>query len=197
MFDWVLGVIEAGGYLGIFGLMVLENIFPPIPSELILPLSGYAAAMGEMNLLVVILVATLGAVVGALPWYFLGRVFGLSRLTLLSSRFGRLLTLSPDDIKRADEWFKDHGKKAVLLGRLMPTVRTLISVPAGLARMPLPTFIFYTMLGSLVWTTLLTSAGYLLESQHEKVSVYLDPISNLIVILIVSAYLYRVVTFKK
>lgn len=197
MFDWVLGVIEAGGYLGIFGLMVLENIFPPIPSELIIPLSGYAAAMGEMNVFVVIIVATAGAVAGALPWYFLGRAFGLARLTRLSARYGRLLTLSPGDIEHADLWFKNHGKKAVLLGRLMPTVRTLISVPAGLARMPFSSFILYTTAGSSVWTTALASAGYLLESQHEKVSVYLDPVSNLIVVAIIATYLYRVVTFKK
>lgn len=196
MFDWTIHIIETGGYLGIFGLMVLENIFPPIPSELIIPLSGYAAAEGELNIFLVILVATLGAVTGSLPWYYLGRVFNAARLKRLSMSYGRLLTLSPSDIDTADKWFKVHGGTAVLFGRLIPTVRTLISVPAGIAAMPLPKFLLYTTIGSGAWTSLLAFFGFVLQSQHELVGVYLNPVSDFIVILIVGAYLYRVVTFK-
>lgn len=196
MFDWILGIIEAGGYLGIFGLMVLENIIPPIPSEVVIPLAGYAAAEGEMNIALVILVATLGTVVGALPWYLAARLFGTERLKRLSRRYGRLLTLSPSDIDSAESWFHVHGHKIVLFGRLVPTIRTLVSVPAGIARMPFLKFLAYSFVGSLLWTTLLALLGYYLETQHDKVAAYLDPVSNGIVILIVGAYLYRVVTFK-
>lgn len=196
MFDWTIHIIETGGYLGIFGLMVLENIFPPIPSELIIPLSGYAAAEGELNIFLVIIVATLGAVVGSLPWYYLGRFFSVQRLKRLSLSYGRLLTLSPSDIDKANEWFATHGRAAVLFGRLIPTVRTLISVPAGIAAMPLSKFILYTTIGSGLWTSLLAFFGYVLQSQHELVGVYLNPVSDFIVILIVGAYLYRVITFK-
>ena len=196
MFDWTLHVIETGGYLGLFGLMVLENIFPPIPSEVVIPLAGYAAAGGEMSLPLVILVASLGTVVGAMPWYLAGRLFGSARLKRLSRRYGRLLTLSPKDIDAAEAWFGDNGKKAVLFGRLIPTVRTLISVPAGIARMPLGMFLIYSFIGSFIWTALLASLGFMLESQHERVADYLNPVSDFIVILIIGAYLYRVVTFR-
>ncbi len=197
MFDWTLGIIEAGGYWGIFLLMVLENVFPPIPSELIIPLSGYAAAQGDMNIVLVILVASLGAVAGALPWYFLGRLFGIKRLKYLSNKFGRWITLNSEDIDLAKGWFDKHGFKAVLFGRLIPTVRTLISVPAGLVKMSVPKFLFFSFIGSSIWTAILALAGYWLGGQHEAVSVYLDPLSNFVVVAIVVIYIYRVVTFKK
>ena len=197
MFDWIVGIIAESGYLGIFFLLVLENIFPPIPSELIIPLAGYSAAQGELNVFLVIVVATLGAVTGALPWYYLGKVFGLERLKKMSLSYGRLLTLSPDDIDTAAGWFIRHGRAAVLFGRLIPAVRTLISVPAGIASMPLPTFLLYTTIGSAIWNTALVFLGYFLGNQHELVSSYLGPISDAIIVLIVVIYLYRVVTFGR
>ncbi len=196
MFEWILHMIEWGGYLGLFALMVLENIFPPIPSEVILPLAGYSVATDGMSLPLVILVATLGTVVGTLPWYYAGRIFGTRRLKWLSERYGRLLTLSPDDIEAAESWFHSHGKKAVFFGRLIPTVRTLISVPAGIARMPLSSFLVYSFAGSFLWTTLLTYFGFMLGSQHERVADYLNPISDVVIVIIVAIYFYRVVTFK-
>ena len=196
MFDWVVGTIEGSGYAGIFFLMVLENIFPPIPSELIIPLVGFAAAEGDLNIVLAILAATLGAVVGAIPWYVLGRAFGLERVKKLSEKHGRLTTMSPSDVDLAQKWFDKHDGAAVFVGRLIPTVRTLISVPAGVARMKLPPFFIYTALGSAVWTTLLALLGYVLQSQYTLVEEYLNPVSNAVVIIIVGWYLYRVVTFK-
>lgn len=196
MFGWILHVVEASGYTGLFFLMVAENIFPPIPSEVIIPLSGYAAAEGQMHIGLVILVASLGSLAGALPWYFLGRIFGLARLKHLSLRYGRLLTLSPDHIDRAEGWFNRHGPKAVLFGRMIPAVRTLISVPAGLARMHFLTFLAYSFIGSALWTSLLASLGFLLQSQYDKVAVYLNPASDIIFVLIIGVYIYRVATFK-
>jgi membrane protein DedA with SNARE-associated domain len=197
MFDWIVGIIASSGYLGIFFLLILENIFPPIPSELIIPLAGYSAAQGELNFFLVIAVATLGAVVGALPWYFLGRIFGLERLKKISLSYGRVLTLSPAEIDKAEGWFLKHGRVAVLFGRLIPAVRTLISVPAGIARMPLPTFLLFTTVGSVIWNTALVSLGYLLGNQHELVSGYLGPISDGVIVVILIVYIYRVVTFGK
>lgn len=197
MFDWIVGVIAESGYLGIFFLLVLENIFPPIPSELIIPLTGYSAAQDQLDVFLVIVVATLGATVGALPWYYFGKVFGLERLKKMSFSYGRFLTLSPNDIDAAAKWFYMHGRAAVLFGRLIPAVRTLISVPAGIASMPLPTFLLYTIIGSAIWNTALVFLGYFLGNQHELVSVYLSPISDVIIILIVVIYLYRVVTFGR
>lgn len=197
MFEWILHVIGVGGYTGVFFLMVLENLFPPIPSEVIIPLAGYSAASGSMNLGLVILCASLGAMVGALPWYFLARQFGLARLRNLSNRYGRWLALSPSDIDASEMWFKKHGPLAVLFGRLVPTVRTLISVPAGLARMPIKSFLIYSFAGSLLWTALLALLGFWLGSQNHRVATWLGPISDGIIIFIVSIYIYRVVTFRK
>ncbi len=196
MFDWVLSIIESGGYGGIFFLMVLENLFPPIPSELILPLAGFAAAKGDLHVVMVVCIATSGAVVGCLPWYILGRLFGGTRLKRLSARYGRLLTLSPDDIDLAQAWFERHGPTAVLFGRMVPTIRTLISVPAGIARMPLPAFLLYSFIGSMLWTIALTLSGYVLESKYNTVSEYVNLVSNGIVLLMVLIYLYRVITFR-
>ena len=197
MFDWIVGVIAGSGYLGIFLLLVLENIFPPIPSELIIPLACYSSAQGELNVFLVIAVATLGALVGALPWYYLGKVFGLERLKKMSFSYGRLLTLSPEDIETAAKWFILHGRLAVLFGRLIPAIRTLISVPASIASMPLPTFLIYTTIGSAIWNTALVFLGYFLGNQHELVSSYLGPVSDAVIVLIVGIYLYRVVTFGR
>lgn len=196
MFDWALSVMEASGYLGIFGLMVLENIFPPIPSEVIIPVAGYAAAEGTFHIALVILVASLGAAVGATLWYVAARIFGIKRLCFLSERYGRLLTLSKADIDTAEQWFTKHGRKAVLIGRIIPTIRTLISIPAGIARMPATEFFLFTFLGSFVWTTGLAFVGFILKQNAHVASAWLNPVSDAIVALIVLVYVYRVFTFK-
>jgi membrane protein DedA with SNARE-associated domain len=197
MFEWILSVITTGGYAGIFFLMVLENLFPPIPSEVIIPLAGYAAAGGQFSLPLVILAASFGAVVGTLPWYALARAFGTARLRRLSERYGRIMTLSSADIDRAEAWFSRRGAVTVLLGRLIPTVRTFISIPAGMARMPLSQFLAYSFVGSFLWTALLAILGYLLGTQREKVEQYVGLISDSVIVLAVLIYTYRVITFKE
>lgn len=196
MFQWILGVMESGGYIGIFLLMVLENIFPPIPSEVVIPLAGFAAARGDLNIIGVTIATTLGGLVGCIPWYLLGRVYGIRRLRSLSKKYGRILTISPDDVDDAQTWFNRHGHLAVLFGRLMPTVRSLISVPAGIARMRFSTFVLYSLLGTLAWNIMLLFSGYVLESQYEKIAVYVDFFSNAIIVSFISIYVYRVVTYK-
>ncbi|WP_313087356.1 DedA family protein [Pseudomonas sp.] len=193
MFDKIVEIVSAFGYLGVFMLMLLENIFPPIPSELIMPLAGFVAARGDLNFVGVILVGTAGSVVGALPWYYAGAKLGTDRMKRLARRWGHWLTLSPEDVDKAGGWFDRHGKGAVFIGRLVPAVRTLISVPAGIVGMPMTLFLIYSTLGSLIWTALLALAGFLLESQYEKVQAYLNPLSTGIVVLMVLYYLYRLI----
>lgn len=196
MFDWITGLVQQGGYLGIAALMLAENLFPPIPSELIMPLAGFSAARGEMNLWLVILAGTVGSLLGAVFWFYVGKALGRARMTRWAASYGRWLTVSPAEIDRACEWFQRHGGKAVFLGRLVPAVRTLISVPAGIAAMPLPAMLFWSGLGTAIWSTFLTVTGYLLEGQYKALEGYLNPLSNVVVGLIVVIYVYRVVTFR-
>jgi membrane protein DedA with SNARE-associated domain len=196
MFDAIVGIVSSTGYIGVFLLMFLENIFPPIPSELIMPLAGFSAAKGDLNIIGVIAAGTAGSVAGALPWYYAGSRLGKDRLMHFAKHHGYWLTMCPSDIDKANDWFSRHGKAAVFFGRLLPTVRTLISVPAGLARMPMLAFIVYSTFGSLLWTALLAAAGYVLESQYDKVSDYLDPLSIAVMVFIIAAYVYRLVRLK-
>jgi membrane protein DedA with SNARE-associated domain/uncharacterized membrane protein YkvA (DUF1232 family) len=191
LFDWITGIVSQYGYPGIALLMLGENVFPPIPSELIMPLAGFVAAKGELDPVLVVLAGTLGSVAGALPWYGAGRWLGEERMCRLAARHGRWLTLDDKDLGKAIRWFERHGRIAVLLGRLVPTVRTLISLPAGMARMPLMPFLLYSTVGSLLWTAALAAAGYLLEANYGLVGDYLDRVSKIIVGLIVLAYLWR------
>jgi membrane protein DedA with SNARE-associated domain len=196
MFDWITSLVEQGGYLGVALLMLLENVFPPIPSELIMPLAGFTAARGEFNLSMVVLAGTIGSVAGAALWYYLGCWLGYERLKRLAARHGRWLTLGPGEIDEAADWFRRHCGKSVLIGRLIPAVRTLISVPAGITGMTLGRFLVYSTLGSAIWTGFLAGCGYLLEGQYEKVSAWVNPVSNVIFGVIMVWYLYRVITFR-
>jgi membrane protein DedA with SNARE-associated domain len=197
MFDWIAGFVEQSGYAGIALLMFAENLFPPIPSELIMPLAGFIAAQGKLGLALVILSGTAGSLAGALFWYAIGHRVGCERLRRSAARHGRLLTLSPKDVDRAQCWFHRHGGKAVLIGRLIPAIRTLISVPAGIAQMRLLPFLIYSMVGTAFWTTLLATTGYLLESRYQAVAAYVNPASNIVLGLIALWYLYRVVTWRR
>lgn len=185
------------GPFGIALLMFLENVFPPIPSELIMPLAGYLATRGDMNIVVVIAAGSIGSLLGILPWYYLGRRLGHDGVRKLASKHGRWLTMSPADVDAATERFKRHGNSSVLVGRLIPTVRTLISVPAGVAGMPLGRFLLFSAIGTVIWTSGLALAGYLLGQAYSGVADYVDPVSTAVLALIVAAYIYRVVTFKK
>jgi len=196
MFEFITNFLEKSGYLGVFALMALENIFPPIPSEMIMPFAGFVAARGELNVVGVLIAGTAGSVAGALPWYYAAKVYGCERLKKLAGRHARWLTITPEDIDHALEIFHKHGKKAVLFGRLVPAVRTLISVPAGLGNMQLGQFLLYSTIGSLAWTGLLTAAGFLLEDNYKEVAKYVDPVSKVILGGMLAWYLYRVITWK-
>ena len=172
MFEWITTMIERVGPWGVGLLMFLENVFPPIPSELIMPLAGFNAAQVRMSLGAAMLAGTIGSLAGASLWYLVGRAIGAERIRRLARRHGRWLTLSVDDIDRAQAWFDRRGTLAVLLGRLLPGIRTLISIPAGLARMPFLKFLAWSAVGTAVvaasamplafatWTESRTSVRY-------------------------------------
>lgn len=182
MLEWITNTINSLGYWGIALLMFLENLFPPIPSELIMPLAGFTARATpeKLNIIGVFFAGLLGSVLGALIWYYPGKFLGEERLKTLADKYGKWLTISSRDITKAKSWFDSQGGKAVLFGRLVPGIRTLISVPAGIGNMPLLPFLFYTTLGSAAWVALLTFSGYLLGSQYALVDEYLAPVSKIV-----------------
>lgn len=196
MTDWIIQTISELGYLGIFLVMLAESIFPPIPSELIIPFAGYAAANGDLNLFGVLAAATVGAVVGMLPWYYAGKLFGLTRVRMLADKFGRFMAFNADEIDIAVKWFTRFGPLIVLFGRLIPLIRTLISIPAGLSKMPLPVFLLASTTGALIWNTFLTMAGFILHEHYEQIEVILDPLSYVVLGLVVVLYLLKVATWK-
>jgi membrane protein DedA with SNARE-associated domain len=197
VFDWITRMVEDAGLLGVFLLMVAENVFPPIPSELVMPMAGFVAARGDLTLAGVVLAGTAGSLLGTALWYWLGARLGAAGLKRFAARHGRWLTLTPDEIDVACGWFRRHCGAAVLFGRMAPTVRTLISVPAGVVGMPLPRFLVYTAIGSAVWTAALAGAGFLLEDGYAAVSRYVNPVSNVVFGAIALWYLYRVATFRR
>ena len=168
----VIDIIERFGYTGIALLIALETIFPPLPSEIILPLGGFTASRGDLTLWGVILAATLGSVAGALVLYGVGYVIGQERIAWVVERYGRYAMLKQSDLDKTFSVFERYNTKAVLLGRMIPVVRSLISIPAGLTHMPLPTFIVYTAIGSALWNIALIGSGYMLGDQWEKVESY-------------------------
>lgn len=185
--DWVRSVMEALGYPGIGLLIILETVFPPIPSEIILPLGGFLASQGDFHVLGLILAATTGSVLGALILYAAGRIFNLSRLQYLFDRYGRYALLGSDDLDRAVDWFQRYGHWAVLIGRCVPIVRSLVSIPAGLAEMPVFRFVVLTAAGSAVWNTGLIGAGWVLGSQWEDAAEYTDVFEYIVLAAILIA----------
>lgn len=196
MAEWITNIMTSLGYWGIGLLMFLENLFPPIPSELIMPLAGFTVARGEMSFALAVLAGTVGTVLGALPWYYMGHFLGKERVRALADRYGRWLTVTGKDIDRADGWFDRQGIKAVLIGRLIPGVRTLISLPAGISGMNLPVFLLFSTIGTVLWTTLLTAAGYFLGDNYEAVDEYIGPFSKVVVAIIVVSFVIWVARRK-
>ena len=183
MTEWITDFVNGSGYLGVVFLMFLENVFPPIPSELVMPLAGFVTGRedGTMSFVGVVLAGTAGSVLGALPLYALGRYASEDRLVRWADKYGKWLTLSGEDIKKADAWFDRHGTKAVLLGRLVPGVRSLVSIPAGSSGMNMVPFLLYTALGTGVWAAALAYAGRLLGENYERVGDYVGPVSYVVI----------------
>ncbi len=185
------------GYPGLALLMFLENVFPPIPSELIMPFAGYLSGKGALSFPLVIAVGTLGSLAGQLPLYALGRRVGGERLRRFAARHGHWLTVSPADLERAERWFGRHGRKAVFLCRFVPGLRSVISVPAGMMRMELAGFLLFSGLGAALWNVLLASAGRLLAQRYGEVEAWLSPVGYGVIALALAVYAVRVVRMRR
>ncbi|MEU7702745.1 MULTISPECIES: DedA family protein [unclassified Streptomyces] len=191
---WAIDLVDTLGGPGAGLAIALENLFPPLPSEVILPLTGFAAGQGVLSLASALFWTTLGSVVGAVALYGLGVLFGRERMHAL---WGKLPLVKASDLVRTEEWFARHGTKAVLLGRMVPIFRSLISVPAGVERMPLPLFVLLTTVGSLVWNSVLVLAGYWLGDRWDLVEVYVGFLSKAVLVLVVVAVaVYAVVRLR-
>lgn len=193
MSNWIIGLVQTGSYWGIVLLMTIENVFPPIPSELIMPLAGYLAARDHLTLWGAIAAGTAGSVLGALPLYYLGAKIGSERIKSFADRQGRWLAISRHDLDRAEQWFDRHGWLAVFLCRLIPGIRSLISIPAGIRRMNLPVFLLVTAVGTAMWAALLACVGYLLGRNYQAVEEYVGWVSWIVIGAVVAWYVVRVV----
>lgn len=197
MDDWTIRLIDETGYVGIFLLMFLETVFPPIPSEVIMPIAGVRASRGPLTLWGVIGSGTAGAMLGNLFWYALARVIGIRRFRPFIERHGRWLTMDWPDVEKAERLFGRFGPALVSLGRIIPTIRSIISIPAGLLSMRLKGFLIWSTIGTVAWTTLLASAGWGLGQAFEGIEKILGPLSTAIIIAIIAAYIWRQLTWRR
>jgi membrane protein DedA with SNARE-associated domain len=180
--SWVTDLVHTFGYPGVAFAVAAENIFPPIPSEVVLPLAGFLAGQGRFSFILVIIAATIGSVIGALALYAVGRWLGEPRMRRFVCRYGGWFLVTEDDFDTSLDWFSRHGRKSVMLGRVVPLVRSLVSIPAGIAGIPLLPFVVYSAIGSAVWNTILISAGWILGDQWDRVENYTRPLTYLVLV---------------
>ena len=191
MTDLIVDLTAWGGYFGIFLLMVLENVFPPIPSEVIMGLAGVAVARGQMEMLPLIIAGTAGTVVGNFFWYASGWKLGYQRLRPFVDRYGRWLTLDWEHVLQLERFFRARGQWVVFVFRFMPAFRTMVSLPAGMARMPPARFLLWTAAGSAIWDTGLAYAGYYLGSNFRELDAFIGPAAVALTVAIVVGYVWR------
>ncbi len=196
MGDWVVRLIDQTGYLGVAFLMFLETIFPPIPSEVIMPVAGVAAGQGRMTYGWVVASGTAGAMLGNIFWYLAARALGIVRLKPIVERWGRWLTITWPELERAERWFRVNGTFFVFLGRMLPTVRSLVSIPAGLLKMRFRSFVIASTIGTAGWTALLAGAGYKLGENYTEINDWLGPASNAILAVLAMGYVWRLWTHR-
>lgn len=194
---WITDIMDKFGYAGVFILIALENLFPPIPSEVILTFGGFMTINTGMTIVGVIIAATLGSVLGAVVLYGIGAWLHADRLERIVERWGHILRLKPEDVRKADTWFDRYGPWAVLLCRLVPLVRSLISIPAGISGMNFPLFLLLTTIGSLVWNTVLVYVGATVGASWETIVSYMDVYSNVVYVLLAVGVLGGVFWFYR
>lgn len=198
MQQFILHIIEQFGYFGVFFLILIENVFPPIPSEVILLFSGFFSSYTSLSVFYMILASTLGSFLGAIILYYIGKIFNKERLKkIVNGRLGKILFLKENDIDKADEWFDKKGNKSVFFCRFVPIVRSLISIPAGMSEMPMGKFIIYTICGSMIWNTVLICLGYRLGSNWEYVLTILDKYQMLVIVILVIIFGYVIIKFYR
>ncbi|EAC9833493.1 DedA family protein [Listeria monocytogenes] len=202
METWITSIMADFGYIGIFILIMVENLFPPIPSEIILTFGGFMTTVTSLNVVMVIIVATLGSVVGAILLYKVASYFGKERLTKIVLKYGRILRLKESDIERAENFFLKYGSWAVFLCRMIPLIRSLISIPAGMTKMKMSKFLILTTAGSLLWNTVLIGLGAMLGESWSEIVVFMDSFSTIIysiiaILVVVGLGFFFRVRFKK
>ena len=197
MTQWILDVIAAGGYWGIMLLMALENIFPPIPSEIIMGLGGINVAHGRMDFWPLLAAGTIGSTIGNYAWYMVGARLGHERLRPFITRYGRWLTMDWEDVEGMIAFFQRHGHWVVFGLRFSPLMRTMISLPAGMARMHRGQFILYTAIGTTIWNIILIGAGFYLGRNFAQIEQYTGPITVATIGIILAVYLWRVARWRK
>ncbi len=198
MQQFILHIIEQFGYFGVFFLILIENVFPPIPSEVILLFSGFFSSYTSLSVFYMILASTLGSFLGAIILYYIGKIFNKERLKkIVNGRLGKILFLKENDIDKADEWFDNKGNKSVFFCRFVPIVRSLISIPAGMSEMPMGKFIIYTICGSMIWNTILICLGYRLGSNWEYVLTILDKYQIIVIVILVIIFGYVIIKFYR
>lgn len=198
MQQFILHIIEQFGYFGVFFLILIENVFPPIPSEVILLISGFFSSYTSVSVFYMILASTLGSFLGAIILYYIGKIFNKERLKkIVNGRLGKILFLKENDIDKADEWFDNKGNKSVFFCRFVPIVRSLISIPAGMSEMPMGKFIIYTICGSMIWNTVLICLGYRLGSNWEYVLTILDKYQMVVIVILVIIFGYVIIKFYR
>ena len=196
MQDLIIEIMNNFGYIGVFLLITIENVFPPIPSEVILLFGGFMTTYTSMNVIGVIIASTLGSVLGAIILYYIGKILNKERLKkIITSKPGKLLRLKPEDIDKADEWFDTKGNKTVFFCRFIPVIRSLISIPAGMSEMPMKKFLIYTTLGSLIWNAALTIAGSIVGENWTSILEIMDNYSHIIVIQLAIIFVIAIIIF--
>lgn len=196
----IISIMNKFGYLGVMLLIAIENIFPPIPSEVILTFGGFMTKQpnSSITILGVIIAATIGSIIGAITLYYIGKILNKERLSkIVSGKLGKILRIKPKDIDSADKWFDEKGNKTVFFCRFIPIVRSLISIPAGMSEMPMPKFLVYTFIGSAIWNTVLVVIGSIVGKNWEKVAEVINKYSKLTLILLVILFIAGVVIFYK
>jgi len=198
--DLITKTVETNPYIAYFVIsfaMFLENLIPPIPSEIIMPLGGFFVYTGDLNFYILIVSGLIGTVVGALPWYFLGKLLNEKKLSNFIDRKGKFVGISLKDLDKSKLWFDKYGVLLVFWGRLIPGIRTLISVPAGIELMPINKFLIWTSLGSLIWVIFLTSAGYLFGENYKIIGLYIDNFKVILKPIFVILILFFLIRFFK
>lgn len=184
MQNWITDFMEQFGYLGVFLMIALENVFPPIPSEVILTFGGFMTTYTDLTVLGVIIAATLGSVVGAVILYWIGYLLNVDKLEKIIDRWGHILRVSKEDIRKADAWFDKYGYWTVLFCRMIPLIRSLISIPAGMSEMKFPMFLLFTTIGTLIWNIILVLVGAAVGESWESIVEFMDVYSNITYALI-------------
>ncbi len=198
MQEIIISLMNDFGYLGILLLIMIENVFPPIPSEVILCFGGFMTTTTELTVLGVIIVSTIGSILGAIILYYIGKILNKERLIkIVSGKIGKVLRLKAKDIELADSWFDKHGYKTVFFCRFIPIVRSLISIPAGMSGMAFGKFLILTSIGTFIWNTVLTTLGSIMGENWTKVAHIIDSYSSVVLVILIIFFIVGVILFYR